>query len=129
MDFSGAHPVVYATTAEGTNNRLVTLTDTGANATVTTLATAGVNQLFRGIAFTPYAAILPRFFSAVPGTNGFAITWTALLNRNYSVEYSSDLTGTNWVTFTNLTATLPTQTATDTSATHGIRFYRVILNP
>ncbi len=129
VDFSGAHPVVYATTAEVTNNRLVTLTDTGANATVTTLATAGVNQLFRGIAFTPYAAIVPHFFSTIPGTNGFVITWTALLNRNYSVEYSSDLTGTNWVTFTNLTATLPTQTVTDTSAAHGNRFYRVILNP
>ena len=53
VDFSGAHPVVYATTAEAAANRLVSITDTGAAATVTTLATAGVNQLFRGVALTP----------------------------------------------------------------------------
>jgi hypothetical protein len=130
VDFSGANPVIYATTAETNNNRLVSITDTGATSTVTTLATSGVNQLFRGVAFTPDAAILPQCFNPAQCTNGFAITWTALLNRNYSVQYNSDLTTTNWVTFTNLTATLPTQTVTDTSAPANTnRFYRIILNP
>jgi hypothetical protein len=41
VDFSGAHPVIYATTAEASTNRLVSITDTGAASTVTTLATAG----------------------------------------------------------------------------------------
>ena len=50
VDFSGAHPVIYATTAEASANRLVSITDTGAASTVTTLATAGVNQIFRGVA-------------------------------------------------------------------------------
>ena len=130
VDFSGANPVIYATTAEATNNRLVSITDTGAASSVTTLATAGVNQLFRGVAFTPDAAIAPQFFNSVQNTYGFTLTWTALLNRNYSVQYNNDLTTTNWVTFTNLTATLPTLTVTDTSAPANTnRFYRVILNP
>src|SRR6185312_12472587 len=55
VDFSGAHPVIYATTAEAANNRLVSITDTGADAPLTTLATSGVNQLFRGVTFVPNA--------------------------------------------------------------------------
>ena len=130
VDFSGAHPVIYATTAEAAANRLVSITDTGAASAVTTLATSGVNQLFRGVAFTPDANINPAFFSNAGSTNGFAISWGALLNRNYSVQWNGDLGTTNWVTFTNLTSTLPTVTVTDTSAPAGTnRFYRIILNP
>jgi hypothetical protein len=130
VDFSGAQPVIYATTAETSANRLVSITDTGAASAVTTLATSGVNQLFRGVAFTPDAAISPAFFSNARSTNGFAISWSALLNRNYSVQWNSDLGITNWVTFTNLTATLPTLTVTDTSAPANTnRFYRIVLNP
>jgi hypothetical protein len=130
VDFSGANPVIYATTAEATANRLVCFTDTNKTAAVTTLATSGVNQLFRGVAFTPDANIVPQFFNSAQNTNGFAITWTAVLNQNYSVQYNNDLTTTNWVTFTNLTATLPTMTVTDTGAPlTANRFYRVVLNP
>ena len=134
MDFSGAHPVIYATTAESSANRLVAIIDTGAASPANTLATAGVNQIFRGVAFTPDAAIPPAFFfnagNANNFTNGFAISWGALLNRNYSVQWNGDITTTNWVTFTNLTSTLPTITVIDTSAPAGTnRFYRIILNP
>jgi hypothetical protein len=58
-DFSGANPVIFATTTEGYNgcvnsNRMVRIVDTGATATVTTLAQAGsVNIAFRGLDFTP----------------------------------------------------------------------------
>ncbi|MDX2281208.1 MAG: choice-of-anchor I family protein, partial [Saprospiraceae bacterium] len=57
-DFSGANPIVYATTAESALNRLIKITDTGASsgATATTLATAGTNTIFRGLAFAPQAA-------------------------------------------------------------------------
>jgi hypothetical protein len=134
VDFSGAHPVIYATTAESSANRLVAIIDTGAASPANTLATAGVNQIFRGVAFTPDAAIPPAFFfnagNANNFTNGFAISWGALLNRNYSVQWNGDITTTNWVTFTNLTSTLPTITVIDTSAPAGTnRFYRIILNP
>jgi len=55
VDFSGANPVLYATTT-ATQNRLVALTDTGANFTdqFTTLAIAPTNEAFRGVVlFTP----------------------------------------------------------------------------
>ena len=53
VDFSGAGPVIYATTAEGTANRLITITDTGSSSTATTLATAPANEIFRGVDFAP----------------------------------------------------------------------------
>jgi hypothetical protein len=129
-DFSGAQPVIYATTAESRTNRLVALTDTGAAASATTLATAGVNQIFRGVTFAPDAAVNPQLFSPARSTNGFVITWTALINQNYTVQWTDDLATTNWITLTNLTTTLPTMTVTDASAPADTnRFYRIILNP
>jgi len=130
VDFSGANPVIYATTAETAANRLVSITDTGATATATTLATAGMNQIFRGLAFTPNTAANPQIFGTVKNSSGFVITWTALLNRNYTVQWTADLVGTSWTTLTNLTSTLPTMTVTDGSAPADTnRFYRIILNP
>jgi hypothetical protein len=53
VDFSGAHPVIYGTTAETSSNRLVEVTDAGAGSPFTLLATAGANTVFRGVDFTP----------------------------------------------------------------------------
>jgi hypothetical protein len=129
VDFSGAYPVIYATTAEATTNRLVSITDTGAMATVTTLATAGFNQLFRGLSLAPNAGLAPQFFNAATATNGFALSWTALLNRNYTVQYNGNLNTTNWLTLTNLTVATPVMTVIDPASINTNRFYRVVLNP
>jgi hypothetical protein len=130
VDFSGAQPVVYATTAENSANRLVVITDTGATSTATTLATAGINQIFRGVAFAPDTTLNPAIFSAGKATTGFAITWTALLNQNYTVKWTGDIASANWITLTNLTANSPVIRVTDTAAPANTnRFYRLILNP
>ncbi len=130
VDFSGAHPVVYATTAEATSDRLVSITDIGAASTVITLATAGVNQLFRGVALTPYTGAMPQFFSSARDGNNFTLSWTALVNRNYTLQYNGDLVSTNWITLTNLTAALPVLTVTDPGPPASTnRFYRLTLNP
>jgi hypothetical protein len=51
VDFSGANPTIYATSANGTS--LFTVTDTGSSATGTLLDTAGANEAFRGLDFAP----------------------------------------------------------------------------
>jgi len=62
VDFSGASPVIFATTTEGyggtvNSNRVVRIVDTNALASVTTVAQAtSTNLAFRGIDFTPEAA-------------------------------------------------------------------------
>jgi hypothetical protein len=59
VNFSGAAPVIYATTTEGyggsvNSNRVVQIVDTNATATVTTIAQAGSAKIaYRGIDFTP----------------------------------------------------------------------------
>jgi len=59
VDFSGAAPVIYATTTEGygdavNSNRVVRIVDTSSTAVVTTLVQAGSASIaFRGLAFTP----------------------------------------------------------------------------
>jgi hypothetical protein len=52
-NFTGANPVVYATSVEGSNNRLIAINDIGSSATATTIATSGTNTSFRGLAFSP----------------------------------------------------------------------------
>jgi hypothetical protein len=127
VDFSGACPVVYATTAEASANRLVSITDTGAASTVTTLTTAGMNQLYRGVALAPDNGAVLQFFKSAG--NNFTLSWTALVNRNYTLQYNGDLGSTNWITLTNLTAALSVLTVTDTAPVNTNRFYRVKLNP
>jgi hypothetical protein len=49
----GQPPVIYATTADTSANRLIAITDTDSSAVVTVLATAAANELFRGVQFAP----------------------------------------------------------------------------
>jgi Ca2+-binding RTX toxin-like protein len=58
----GSTVEMYATQGTGANNSLVRIVDTAAfnadiNATLTVLATAGANQTFRGVAFSPSAVV------------------------------------------------------------------------
>ncbi|HVM49389.1 MAG TPA: hypothetical protein VMU04_15280, partial [Candidatus Acidoferrum sp.] len=52
-DFSGASPVLYATTGESSANNVVCVTDTGSASAFTILATAPTGDAFRGIALAP----------------------------------------------------------------------------
>ncbi|HEX4347798.1 MAG TPA: immunoglobulin domain-containing protein, partial [Vicinamibacterales bacterium] len=52
-DTSGANVVLYATTGESSANKLVSIADAGAASAMTTLAIAGTNKIFRGVAFAP----------------------------------------------------------------------------
>jgi hypothetical protein len=98
VDFSGANPVIYATTTETSANRLVTIVDTGASATATLLATAPSSTAFRGVAFAPYTAgttvldILPANLSQPEGNSGTT-------NFTFIVRRTGDVTGAagaNW---------------------------------
>ncbi len=53
VDWSGASPVIYATTTATSANKLVAITDTGSGSLASILAAAQANTVFRGVAFTP----------------------------------------------------------------------------
>jgi hypothetical protein len=55
VDFSGANPVIYATTGEATllQNQLISIVDTGSASLATALATSAPKEIFRGLEFVP----------------------------------------------------------------------------
>jgi hypothetical protein len=52
-------PVLFATTSEGGNNNLIMVADTGASSVANTIASAGTNKVFRGVALVPSNDPLP----------------------------------------------------------------------
>lgn len=57
VNFSGTDPLVYATTEDGKN--LIEITDAGSGSAATTLDTAGANEAFRGVDFSPQSVPEP----------------------------------------------------------------------
>lgn len=93
------------------------------------VADDGNNAIRLGIplAFTPPAPTL----SGVGQTNGeVAFRWTAVPGLYYQVQYSTDLTSTNWTDLGSSTpATNQFMMSVDATGVDGQRFYRVVLLP
>lgn len=91
-DFSGATPLIYATTVEANGlNRLVRIVDTNSTATATTLATSGPNQLFKGIRFGPSqsAVVLqPTLLFSRDGSN-LILNWSG----TFTLQSATNVTG------------------------------------
>lgn len=68
--------VIYATTSEGSTNSIVRIVDNGPDSTGTVLATAGPNQLFRGMRFSPAPASVAILGQPVGQTVGVGGTAT-----------------------------------------------------
>ena len=70
VDWSGANPVVFATTGEssaGTPNKLVSYVDIGVTGTATILATAGTLQFWRGLVLIPEPSAITLLGLGVAG--------------------------------------------------------------
>jgi hypothetical protein len=120
-DFSGANPIVYATTNESSSNRLISIIDAGAPSTATTLATASTaNTVFRGLAFSPCAAP-----TLTPSSNtNFCANQTLSLNVSSTGggPYTYSWTGSgvfSATTIANPTVTNATTGIYTVSATNG----------
>lgn len=85
VDFSGTNPIVYASTAEGSANRLIAITDAGATSgsSATLLATAATNTIFRGVALSPESCIAPAI-GAVSAGSAICAGQTLSLSANTS---------------------------------------------
>jgi hypothetical protein len=57
-----AGTVIYATTTEASNNRVVSVLDSGAASVPTDLASAGTNAAFRGVDFAPATVVAPSCY-------------------------------------------------------------------
>ena len=113
VDFSGPNPVIYATTTEegdGKNtcsNRLISIVDTGdpgTNMVATTLAVAGgVNEVFRGVAFTP--ELIPAITLQpveVDTTTNVAASFIVQADSAFPLTYQWQKDGTNVTSNANI---------------------------
>jgi hypothetical protein len=67
--------IIFATTAEASSNRLITVTDNGSGSAPTLLATAYPNEVFRGIRFGP--AVVPLTITTQPQSQSVYVGQTA----------------------------------------------------
>ncbi len=95
-DFSGAAPIVYATTGESSSNRLVRIVDTNSTAAVSMLALAGGERLFRGIDFAPHSSsgVSPVSLQIERAGTNVVVSWPTnsgvyTLQSNDRVDFSN----------------------------------------
>ncbi len=94
VNFSGIYPLVYATTAESSNNRLTAIIDLGAGSTFTNLAFSGNgNSIFRGLAFAPSTS------TCVPVSINTVVNSSPAC-ANQSVSLSVNASGTGPLSYT-----------------------------
>jgi hypothetical protein len=104
----GQPSFVYATTAESTGNRLITLADTGSASAATVLATAGNKEVFHGVQFTP-EGIGPSITSPLPnqtvdvGQNALFSVMASGSATLYYLWESNSVALTGWGTNPNFT--------------------------
>jgi hypothetical protein len=92
-DFSGANPVIYATSNDASldHNRIVAVTDTGAGSVATTLAYAGVNQTLRGLRFGPIVnpSVARPVLAIKHDGNNVILTWSGA----FALQSATNVTG------------------------------------
>lgn len=115
VDWSGANPVLYATTVSASStNALVKVADTGASAPFTTVAVSAPNHLFRGVKFGPKTpAMTLAISSSSPGV--YTLDFSGVPNASCVLQRScNDLA--SWLDVATNTAAANTGAAqfTDT---------------
>jgi hypothetical protein len=92
------HVILYATTTESNANRLIKLDDDGSSISVTPLATAAANEVFRGVAFTPTLAATTRPTVTLTIDTSTGTTYGTEPTLRATVTGSAG-TPTGWVSF------------------------------
>ena len=122
VDFSGSNPVLYATTAEASANRLISITDTGPLSIVKALANAGANRIFRGLDFAP--DLRPEILESPQSqtvTNGSDVTFEVVAQSRFTLTYQWQKDGADIAGANSPTLSLQSVSSTDQAA------YRVVV--
>jgi hypothetical protein len=116
LTLSASGLISGAPASSGTNNFIVRLTDHNALTVTRSLA----------LITSPKPALsLPAWL-----TNRFQMRLTGASNQTYTVQMSTNLGSTNWVSlFTTNNTTANSFLLTDPNATNKLRFYRVLVGP
>ncbi|MCX6303525.1 MAG: T9SS type A sorting domain-containing protein [Bacteroidetes bacterium] len=98
VDWSGANPVIYATTIGSPTsapNKLVKVVDVGIASTFTVLSTAGTNTQYRSVAFTPGVAVI-----SAPTSQAHDISFTGVAETGMTAGWVNG-NGTNRIVIMN----------------------------
>lgn len=126
-DFSGSSPVVWATTDEASSNRLVRVVDTGPSSSVVTLATAGANRWFRGVAFAPESgqSTEPVSLSVLRTATNVIVSWPVTAT-GYSLQGNSRVDNSNgWTTVLDSPVIINGSYTVPIAPTNAAQFYRL----
>lgn len=130
VDWSGSAPLIYATTAEASTNRIIRILDTNSAAVAVTLATAPTNTAFRSVAFAPVSSERPTILGKTVLQDGtFQITFSARSGQRFAVTASDTLAQPvmNWTVLSNGVFGAAPSTFTDTNAPAAVkRFYEIV---
>ena len=146
-NFAGPIPIIYATTAESSANRLVAIGDIGVGSTATTIATSGTNTIYRGVAFSPSSCAVPTVAVVssasvlcigqsatltASGATGYswntgATTSTIVISPTLATTYTA--TGTNTCSSTNSTFTQSVTTCTGLKTNSNLGLVKIYPNP
>ncbi|MDX2173564.1 MAG: T9SS type A sorting domain-containing protein [Bacteroidota bacterium] len=127
-NFSGPVPIIYATTAESSANRLVAIADIGAGSTATTIATSATNTIYRGVAFSPTAACTGPSVTVSTSNSTLCSGQSATLTASGATGYSWN-TGatTSSIVITPTTSTSYTATGTNTCSSASAIFTQSVV--
>jgi uncharacterized repeat protein (TIGR01451 family) len=91
-----------------------------------------VNQqhLSASNSFIIFVAPPPAFSAGTVSGGALTLTWSSISGQTYRVQYSTNLTGTNWTDFPpDVTANDVTASKTDSNLTNVQKFYRIMVLP
>jgi hypothetical protein len=116
-------------------NGVLTWQTTAANANTTNLITVratdgGVPPLSDTRSFTATVISRPTL-TDISISNGVAtLSWTAIPNQGYRLQFKDELNLTNWTTASpEIIAVGVTASATNAASSQGQRFYRILVTP
>ncbi|HWX21832.1 MAG TPA: putative Ig domain-containing protein [Candidatus Binatia bacterium] len=93
------------------------------NVTLRALNSGGTGSASLALTITPEP---PPKIDSITLRNGFALTFLALTNRHYAVQWLTNLLDTHWAALTSgIPGNAATQTVTDTTTNAPARFYRL----
>jgi len=127
VNYSGAYPVIFAITAETAGNRLITITDKGADSAAVTLATCPAGELFRAVKFAPLLIPFPAPSLTAPTLAGgqFSFNLAGVAGYEYVIESSTNLT--RWQPLQTNTAPFTFSTLTNVAGSQ--EYFRAVLFP
>jgi hypothetical protein len=104
---------------------------TGSTASYTDHPAGAPQRYYRVLLVSTAPVIRPVIRSlAGAGTTNVVITWSAVSNQSYHLQYKTNLATTNWFDLLpDVTATSSTASFTDHPTTGEQRYYRVVLLP